>query len=375
MGTKYLAILAFAACILRSVTAAPSLSLEKDVRHGVIAPKVVIISMFSLEAAIWPEQLGLYARNITTPGLSPEYPVVHCDIKGEICQLTTGEGEINAASTIMAFALSRHFDLSYTYFLIAGIAGVNPFYATTGSVTFARYAVQVALQYEIDIRELPSNYSTGYIPQHSTVPETYPETVYGTEVFEVNAALRDRAIALAKKATLNDTVEAAAYREKYNYSPANQPPAVVACDTATSDVYFSGNLLSESFGNYTAVLTNGTGVYCSSQQEDNATLESLLRADSAGLVDFSRIIIMRAGSDFDRPPPSETAAYHLLEASQSGTTPALENLYLAGVQIINDVKGNWTDYKYGIKPDNYVGDILNSSGSTTVMDFGPGSSD
>lgn len=138
----------------------------------------------------------------------------------------------------MAFALSRHFDLSYTYFLIAGIAGVNPFYATTGSVTFARYAVQVALQYEIDIRELPSNYSTGYIPQHSTVPETYPETVYGTEVFEVNAALRDRAIALAKKATLNDTVEAAAYREKYNYSPANQPPAVVACDTATSDVYF-----------------------------------------------------------------------------------------------------------------------------------------
>lgn len=35
-------------------------------------------------------------------------------------------------------------------FIVAGIAGVNPKIASIGSVTFARYAVQVALQYEID---------------------------------------------------------------------------------------------------------------------------------------------------------------------------------------------------------------------------------
>lgn len=45
--------------------------------------------------------------------------------------------------------------------MIAGIGGVNPEVATLGSVTFARYAVQVALQYEFDAREIPSNYSTG----------------------------------------------------------------------------------------------------------------------------------------------------------------------------------------------------------------------
>ncbi len=33
---------------------------------------------------------------------------------------------------------------------VAGIAGINPKVATLGSVTFARYAVQVALEYEID---------------------------------------------------------------------------------------------------------------------------------------------------------------------------------------------------------------------------------
>ena len=45
--------------------------------------------------------------------------------------------------------------------MIAGIAGVSPKVATLGSVTFARYAVQVALQYEFDAREIPDNFTTG----------------------------------------------------------------------------------------------------------------------------------------------------------------------------------------------------------------------
>lgn len=40
-------------------------------------------------------------------------------------------------------------------FTVAGIAGVNPKIAGIGSVTFARYAVQVALQYEIDGEKAP----------------------------------------------------------------------------------------------------------------------------------------------------------------------------------------------------------------------------
>lgn len=67
----------------------------------------------------------------------------------------TGEAEINAASSITALVHSPAFDLTSTYFLIAGIAGVNPKVATIGAVTFARYAVQVALQFEFDAREKP----------------------------------------------------------------------------------------------------------------------------------------------------------------------------------------------------------------------------
>lgn len=65
---------------------------------------------------------------------------------------------------------------------------------------------------------------------------------------------------------------------------------MVECDVATSDVYFSGDILCEQFAIYTSVITNGTGVYCSTAQEDNASLEALMRGAMAGLVDFSRII-------------------------------------------------------------------------------------
>ena len=172
---------------------------------------------------------------------------------------------------------------------------------------------------------------------------------------------------------LNDTAAAAAYRANYASDPSfaagASGPTVVACDVATSDVYYSGDLLAEAFDNTTTLLTNGTGKYCSSAQEDNASLEAFLRAAIYGLVDFSRIIVMRTGSDFDRQYPGETATQHLLYDHQNGHVPSIANIYLAGVKIVEDIVGNWTEtYEAGITPTNYIGDIFGTLGGTP--DFG-----
>lgn len=98
--------------------------------------------------------------------------------------------EINAATTITALWLSDKFELTSTYFFITGVAGVNPNVATIGGVAFARYAVQVGLQYEVDPRELPANFSSGYFPLGTSASDDYPVNIYGTEVFELNDALR-----------------------------------------------------------------------------------------------------------------------------------------------------------------------------------------
>jgi purine nucleoside permease len=257
----------------------------------------------------------LLAVNITTPGLSMFYPHVHCIADLTVCQVTTGFSEINAASTITALVLSQKFDFTSTYFMIGGIAGVSPKVGTLGSVALARYAIQVALQYEFDAREMPSNFTTGYLGFGTYYPDQYPTTTYGTEVFEVNEALRDLVFTYAAKANLSDNAIAVEYRAKYVpagevYAAASKPPSVLKCDTATSDVYYSGHLLSEAFENTTKIWTNGTGVYCMTAQEDNATLEAMVRAAIEGLVDFSRIIVMRTGMFYLR--------YSLRHGTKSG---------------------------------------------------------
>ena len=281
--------------------------------------------------------------------------------------------------------------------MIAGIAGVNPEVASICSVTFARFAVQVALQYEFsqfevshsalvstyewpaavpcaEYLQIPDNFTSGYIPQGSHSPQEYPQSIYGTEVFEFNQRLQHMAAGMARTATLRDSTDARAYRANYAASSAFAAgaagPAVYECDVATSDVYYSGDILSTAFGNYTTLVTNGSAVYCTTAQEDNASAEALLRAAKNKLVDFSRIIVMRTASDFDRPYPGEAATTNLWWADQGAFEPAVENIYHAGIKVVTGILTHWNStFAAGINATNYIGDIFGTLGGTP--DFGP----
>ncbi|ODV83788.1 hypothetical protein CANARDRAFT_29765 [[Candida] arabinofermentans NRRL YB-2248] len=335
-------------------------------------PQVFIINMFEYEQERFLEGYDL-VHNITIPGLSPIYPDIHCNANYTLCQVTTGEGEINAATTLTALSLSPLFDLTETYWLIAGIAGVSPLQGTIGDVTFARFAVQI-LEYEVDAREMPSNWTTGYFPFGTTYSNQYPGNVYGTEVFELNEDLRDRAIELASAVELsNGTVGNAEFRALYDYAPANSTPKVTACDTLTSDTYWFGEYFDETFTNYTDLITNGTATYCTTQQEDNATLEALMRAAQYGLVDFSRIICMRSASDFTYADyyANETT-YLFNEVSQGGSKVSVVNLFLAGQAVIDDVLTNW-DTLYSnntFANTNYIGDMFGSLEDPVYREWG-----
>lgn len=100
--------------------------------------------------------------------------------------------------TFQALTFSPLFDLRKTYFMIAGIAGINPYVSTIGAVTFGRFAVQLELEYEFDAREMPSNFSTGLWALGTDAPGLYPTSIYGTEVFELNVNLRDKVGQLMK---------------------------------------------------------------------------------------------------------------------------------------------------------------------------------
>lgn len=298
------------------------------------------------------------------------FPAIFCTADGSVCHVTMGEGEVNAAASTMALLLSPAFDLRSTYFLLSGIAGVNPDRATLGSVAFARYAVQVGLQYEIDPRSAPDDWDTGYVSYGSDRPHQYPSIVYGSEVFELNTKLRNIAYDLASVAELEDADEARALRTQYTAgSAAARSPSLVKCDVTTSDVYFVGEELAHVFDQTTKTWTNGTGEYCMSAQEDNAILEVLVRGAMDRTVNFSRIILMRTGSNFDRPPPGMPIRDFLAQAAtQPGQGIAARNIYHAGIEVVRGIVGDWATFAHGVEADNYVGDIFGSLGAEP--DFG-----
>lgn len=131
-----------------------------------------------------------------------------------------------------------------------------------------------------------------------------------------------------------------------------------------SDAYFAGTLLAETWGNYTDLMTKRQGTYCTTAQEDNATLEAMVRAHKAGLVDYARIILLRTASDFDRAPKQSDDAYTAFEAEQGGFEPAIQNLVIAGKPVVDDIVSKWDSvYADGIAPQaslngSFYGDDL-----------------
>ena len=312
--------------------------------------KVLIISMFAPEGKTWLDHLGP-TQDIAVPGLSPDYPKVHCT-PDDVCLVTTGMGHSNAAATMAALVYSHKFDLRKTYFLVAGIAGIDPAQGTLGSVAWARYLVDFGTQWEIDARESPSTWKSGFLGINTKSENEKPVLEYRTEVFQLNEALLQKAFALSRGAALTDSSASQAYRAKYSYAPANQPPSVIQCDTLAGDTWFSGNGIGQRARDWTKLVTDGKGVYCTTQQEDNATFEVIKRAAAAGLADTSRVAVVRSGSDFDRPPEGGSSVDNLLNYQEQGAFGiAVDNLYRAGWPVVSAIVKDWKHWKNGVPAD------------------------
>jgi purine nucleoside permease len=313
-----------------------------------IAPKVLIISMFVPEAQVWWEPLKL-TREIRVPGLSADNPLVRCNADA-VCQVTTGMGHTNAAASITALVFSGKFDLSRTYFLVAGIAGMDPNVSTIGSATWARYLVDFGIAHEIDAREMSSGWPSGYFGIGAKDPDSKPTFEYRTEVFRLNEKLLQKALSLSASAPLIDNDKARAYRAQYLEPAARARPSVLQCDTAAGDTYWHGKYLGETATRWVSVVTDGQGRYCTTQQEDNATYEALKRGSQAGLLDLQRVAVLRTASNFDRPHRGQTA-YDSLAAESGGFPLATGNLLIAGRPLVDAIVDNWPAWRAGIPAD------------------------
>lgn len=310
------------------------------------AVRVMIVTTFAQEAQAWLAARA-FPRAIPVPGLPADYPEVRCGA-GQVCLVTVGEGHANAAASVAALVFGRELDLRRTWWVVTGIAGINPERATLGSAAWADWLVEGGLQWELDARVKPRSWPSGYTGIETKGPWQKPGTRYGTELFRLDARLVRRAFALSRGVALVDSPTARHTRAAYP-PPGNRPPAVVRCDTLSGDVWWSGEHLAQRAQAWTRILTDGQGRYCTTQQEDNAIFAALARGDAAGLVDTGRVAVLRSGSDFDRPPPGGSSVDNLLNfADQGGFAPALTNLVRAATPLVDAIAGDWPAWREGV---------------------------
>lgn len=260
----------------------------------------------------------------------------------------TGVGTARAAASIMALGLDPRFDLTKAYWVVAGIAGVDPEDASLGSAAWAEWVVDADLAHEIDAREIPKDWKTGYVPLRKSVPYEQPLEKDVGGIFHLQPSLVDWAVRLTRNVPLQDTEAMQTERMKFTSVNARRPPFVLKGDTISGSTFWHGKLLSQWADDWVKYQTGGKGNYVTTAMEDTGTMQSLEFLAKAGRVDSNRVLILRTASDFDQPTPGETPAQSLARTKigkYTGYGPALDAAWRVGRVVIADLVKNWDNYR------------------------------
>ena len=278
---------------------------------------------------------------------------IHVNLETGVMGIVTGMGTANSAASIMALGLDSRFDLTSAYWLVVGIAGFDPEDASLGSVAIADFLVDGDLAHEIDSREIPDDWSDGFFPLFSKGPNDENRKNYQIgEVFQLKKTFVDWAYNLTNSIELYDDEKLSLIRDLYvDYPQAVRKPFVLRGDQLAAMTFWHGNILNDWANRWVDYWSKGEGEFVSSAMEDTGTFQSLDYLDRGGYVDKDRLLVIRTASNFTIPAPNVSAVDNLLNEQHGGYTGlevALENGYIVGSKIIDELLTDWQIYKNNI---------------------------
>jgi purine nucleoside permease len=345
LGAVALLILADAAAIAQTQASKP------------IPIRVVVVTTFEVgkdtgdapgEFQNWVER---YPLTQTLPFLQGSRPLRYNQAE-HVLGIVCGVGKSHAAASIMALGLDPRFDLSKAYWILAGIAGIDPAIGSVGSAAWASYAVDGDLAYEIDAREIPPDWQTGIVPYDRTTPYQQPVPAHQPggpdQLFHLNQGLTGWAYHLTADMHLPDDANLKAVRAGYPaYPNAQKPPFVLKGDTITADRFWLGARMAAWSEKWVAYWTEGKGIGATSAEEDTGYLEALTLLAHAKRVDFDRVMDLRTASDYEVPPQGKDAVQLLASEAPgalSGLKESLESAYLVGSRVVKELAQHWDRY-------------------------------
>jgi len=327
-----------------------SLVAQTAVPVPTIPVKVVVVTMFERgkdtgdvpgEYQLWVEREHL-DQVIDVPA---GYHHVRMNKDG-ILGMLSGVGTAKAAASVMALGLDPRFDFSKTYWIVAGIGGGDPADVSLGSAVWADFVVDGDLAFEIDGRQIPDNWPTGYVPLRKGAPYEEPMTADYGEVYALNPDLVAWAVQLTEHVPLADSDKMRTSRAHYPGFPnALKPPFVTRGAILSASTFWHGSKLDEWANDWTRYYTGGKGNYMVAAMEDSGTMQALTFLSHAGRIDFERILVLRTVSNYDREPPGTSVAESLKEmvsGNYSAYMPALEAAETVGDKVVRDIVVHWS---------------------------------
>jgi purine nucleoside permease len=340
-------------CILLAAALAPLLVWPTLAADPPIPVKVVVVTMFERGADTGdePGELQYWVERNHLDRVLP-FPQGYHDLRMNsdgVLAVLTGVGTAKATAAIMALGLDPRFDLSKAYWLVAGIAGMNPNRGSLGSAAWAEWVVDGDLAREIDAREIPAGWKTGYLPLRGATPYEQPHTSNEGEVYHLNPTLVDWAFHLTRSVVLPDSDAMREARNLYDSPSARRPPSVMKGDTLSAGTFWHGALLNQWAIDWVQYQTGGKGDFVTTAMEDTGSLQSLTLLAKAGRVDLNRVLVLRTASNFDLPPKGMTAAENLarlkLGKGYTAYLPALEAAWRVGNAVVDELVHNWPRYR------------------------------
>jgi purine nucleoside permease len=322
-----------------------------------IPVRVVVVTMFERGADTGDEP-GEFQNWVEREKLDRVLPFPqgghNLRMNGEgVLGMVTGVGTAKAAASVMALGLDPRFDLSKAYWVVAGIAGVDPADASTGSAAWAEWVVDGDLAHEIDAREIPADWKTGYVPLRKSRPYELPRSPDEGGAYHLNPALVEWAYQLTKDVPLQENDAMRQERERFESPNARRAPFVLKGDTLSASTFWHGKLMNEWANDWVKYHTSGQGNYVTTAMEDTGTLEALTLLSQAGRVSLDRVLVLRTASDFDQPPPGVSPA-ESLAATKIGHyvayLEALDAAWRVGHMVVEEISRHWTRYSNALTP-------------------------